>query len=193
LFEIQIGYQIREKLDIEKTGTVQIIQAKDIDEKSGHRLRLDDLSRFTPQRSIDPYLVRNGEILVLSKGRRTFASVISDLPSEIPTVALYYFFILRPRTALIRPDFFAWAINETHLQDHIRGMSRGTGIPFVPKKVFSNLGLLVPPLGTQEVIVETFKLARRESALLRELASKRLELTRALCISAYEQEERWKK
>ena len=94
--DIQIGYQFRERMNLTSIGTYQVIQAKDISESFGHRLDVSNLYRVTPPKIDNKYLVRNGDVIFLSKGRRNYATFIKCLTAGIKTVAAGYFLIIRP-------------------------------------------------------------------------------------------------
>jgi hypothetical protein len=184
--DIQIGYQVRAGLSFNPSGAYQVIQAKDIDEENDHALNLGSLQRINASKNLDPYAVENGNLIFLSRGRRRSATVVRGLqPSMPPTIALYYFFIIRIRHPLVRPGFLAWAINETNAREYLASVSRGTGIPFVTKEDFARLDIRIPSIRDQEAISRIHELSVRESRLLRSLEQKRSELRRNTCLAIY--------
>ena len=187
--EIQIGYQFREKLNMASDGTHQVIQVIDIDEWNDHRLCATSLFRVTPKRHTEKYVVKNGDVIFLSKGRRNSATVIADVPrSAPPTIAAGYFFILRFDADVVLPEYLAWYINARTAQAYLNRVSGGSAMPFVSKADFEQLEVDVPPLNVQETIVKLHRAAFREGDLLEKLRRKRAELHEGICLDAVGQQ-----
>jgi hypothetical protein len=186
--EIRTGYQVREGLQATSNGTHLVVQAKDIDDKNDHLLITENLDRLTPSRDASPYLIRNGDVLFLSRGRRQFATLVEGLLDVLPTVALYYFFILRPKAGLVDPAYLAWVINETDAQEYLARVSSGTTMPFVTKRSFSSLEVEIPTIERQISIGKLHGLARRERMLLRRLEQQRSSLVQSVCRTLCEPE-----
>jgi hypothetical protein len=183
--EIQIGYQLRGGLEPDPEGTHQVVQAQDIDTDNDHQLLLAGLRRITPEREAHRYLINNGDVLFLSRGRKTYATPITELlPSMPPTLGLSHFFILRPHASVVDAEFLAWAINQAPTQSYLQRVSQGTGIPFIAKQDFAALEIEVPPLERQLAIARAHKLSRQERQLLLQLEKKRCELVEAICMAA---------
>ncbi|HKV12839.1 MAG TPA: restriction endonuclease subunit S [Thermoanaerobaculia bacterium] len=181
LANIQTGYQPREGFEPSPEGTHLAIQAKDIDNENDHVLVVSHLDKIVATRDFSPYVVNNGEVLFLARGRRRSATLVEGLPAAIPAIAWYYFFILRLKTELVDPAFLAWVINEAEAQDYLEKVATGTGIPFVTKQFFGALKIELPPLEIQAQIIRLHRLGRRESFLRRQLERKRSELVRSVC------------
>jgi len=198
LVDIQLGYQFRERLSITSDGTHQVIQVKDIDQFNGHSLVPSGLFRVTPKRDADKYVVRNGDVLFLSKGRRNSATLVDGLdqgtrPShrdrtrgtgETPVIAAGYFFILRPRVEVMRPQYVAWAINAPPAQAYLQSVAAGSAMPFVTKQAFADLEIDVPSMERQGTIVELHLLSRREQSLYGRLAKLKAGLVDEICVAA---------
>lgn len=200
--EIQIGYQFREKLDMASDGTHQVIQVKDIDPDNDHRLVPSSLYRVTPKRDASRYEVANGDVIFLSKGRRNFATLVDSVLEELPwlkpdgsestvtikTIVAGYFFILHLNRNDIDPAYLVWVINQPPAQSYLQSVSRGSGMPFIPKDAFADLEINIPPMDVQRKIVELHYLSRHEQQLIHQLATKRAELVSGLCLSAARQD-----
>jgi hypothetical protein len=187
LTEIRSGYQAREGLQTTSDGTHYIVQAKDIEE-SYHSLIIDSLDKIVPTRDPQPYEIKNGDVLFLSRGNKRYATLVEHLPENLPSLALYYFFILRTREGLVDPAFLVWLLNEAESQDYLGRAGAGTTIPFVKRDTLSLLEFRLPPLREQIEIGRLHRLAYRESWLLRQLECKRSELARVVCRQLYERE-----
>ena len=179
--EIQTGFQFRQKLEPDPAGAHYVVQAKDIDHL-GHRLDPASLWAVSLPRQPGNEILRAGDVLYLAKGRRNYATPIGHLPGN--TVAAAYFFVLRPRSQAIQPEYLAWYINQPPVQGGLVDFFRGTGIPFIRMEDFAALEVPIPPLDVQERIVALHALALRESELLSQLESKRTQLIRGLCLAA---------
>jgi hypothetical protein len=185
--EIRAGYQAREGLQTTPDGTHYIVQAKDIEE-SYHSLVVDNLDKIVPTRDPEPYEIKNGDVLFLSRGNKRYATLVESLPADLPSLALYYFFILRPKEGLLDPAFLVWLLNEAESQDYLGRAGAGTTIPFVKRDTLSRLEFRLPLLGEQIKIGHLHRLAYRESWLLRQLECKRSDLARIVCRQLYERE-----
>jgi len=181
---IQIGCQFRKGVQADLFGTHWVIQVRDIDRHDRYRLDLSGLQRATPKADPSRYLVRNGDVLFLSKGRRNSATLVEQLPGGHDFIAAGYFFIVRPDTSRVRPDYLAWTINGPNCRAYLRSVARGSSMPFVPKDAFANMKIDLPDLMTQWKIVKVYELAARESHLLAELRQKRIELIQGFCTNA---------
>lgn len=187
--EVKIGYQAREALRVSPDGTHYVIQAKDVESDFGYDLATSSLERSSPSRNADSYIVHNGDILFLARGRRRSATVVKNLPPQSPSLALNHFFILRLKQATTNPDFIAWVINEGPARDYLASVATGIGIPFVSKKDFSALRLELPSLDAQANIARMYRLAMKEMRLARQLEQKRVEIVRSACLDLYGQSE----
>lgn len=185
--EIRTGYQVRQGLKPDPAGTHLVIQTKDIDGDNDHRLIVDNLDRITPEHVTSSQIVNNGDVLFLSRGKRRFATLVEGLPILPHTIALSYFFILRPVPDIVNPVFLAWVINETETQEELARAASGTTVPFVTKQAFSALKIEVPPLEQQAPIARLYQLACRERLLIRKLERQRSEYLRSISRILYEQ------
>ena len=183
--QIQIGYQVKEGLRPSSDGTHFVIQVKDIDENADHHLVTQGLDRITPARDPNPYIVSNGDVLFLSRGRRNYATLAIDLPKTPPTIALYYFFILRTDPTLVNPAFLTWVINEEEAQAYIESVANGTAMPFVTKQSFSSLEFDLPPLEEQSEIGRLYQLMSHEKQLHRRIEATRSKLIHTACRMIY--------
>jgi hypothetical protein len=187
LADVRTGYQVREGLKTLAEGTHFLVQAKDIDAENGHVLRTDCLERITPTRDPEPYTLRKGDVLFMSRGRRRSATLVDRLPPTAGTLAPYYFFILRLKTEDVDPSFLAWAINEPTAQRYLETMARGTTIPFVAKQSFLELEINLPRLEVQRNIGDLHRLGCLEGSLLRELQSERRRFIESACQLLYQE------
>ena len=178
LVEIRSGYQFREKVEHDPSGSVTVIQIKDV--INDFQLQTNDLIRVSMAKS-EPYLVEQGDVLFLARGHRLGATAVTEPLTA--TIATGYFFILHPSTR-IRPRYLAWAINQKGFQDRMRPLVRGSHIPLITKGDFEELVLDVPLLETQQLIESIDSLHQRENTLMQLIQQKRSQLIDAVCTQA---------
>lgn len=198
--EVAIGYQHREKVSHVEHGTYRLIQGKDIvrseelaDDsggQSGWRVLMQKLDRVTPKGDASRYRIQPGDLLFVSRGTANVAvplvepfikPVPSDWDSMIPA---YVFYILRPDRQRVLPEYLAWFINQPPAQAFLARHSRGTLVKLLPKGLFEELEVPVPPLDKQRLIVELEHLRAREEFLLKQLADARRRMVRQTCLAA---------
>ena len=180
LCEIQSGYTARARLEPGKGGGVPAIQLRDLrgeDEFDPAGLPLYELAP-----SIDRYWARPGDVLFRSRGERNTAVLVSE-KSKSAAIAVLPLIVLRPRREYVDPAYMAWFINQPEAQRYFDKCAVGTSMRMIPKGCLHTLEVAIPDLATQRRIVEIDSLARRERALMRELADKKLELTRSALLA----------
>lgn len=179
--DIQIGYQFRKKIEPADDGTNRVIQIRDFDES--HILNNEGLSRVRIDKPMEQYLIRQGDVLFLSRGRRNWAAPIVDELQD--AVAAGHFFVIKMSDEIILPEYLAWYINQSPAQEYLHSIARrGTHMPLVTLSAFKGLSVDVPDMATQHRIVELSRLMEREKKLLAELQEKRLLLINAISLKA---------
>lgn len=198
--EIAIGYQHREKVSHVEHGTHRLIQGKDIvrseelvdgsDDQSGWRVLTQELDQVTPKGDASRYRIQPGDLLFVSRGTNNIAvplvePFITPMPFDWSAlIPAYVFYILRPDRQRVLPEYLAWFINQPPTQAYLARHSRGTLVKLLPKSVFEELELPVPPLEKQQIIVELERLRTREEFLLKKLADARRRLIQQTCLAA---------
>lgn len=179
--DIQIGYQFRKKIEPADDGTNRVIQIRDFDEN--HILNKEGLARVRIDKPIEQYLIRQSNVLFLSRGHRNWAAPIVDELQD--TVAAAHFFVITVRNEAIMPEYLAWYINQTPVQEYLHNIARrGTHMPLVTLSAFKGLTIEVPDIATQHRIVELNRLMEKDNKLLAELQEKRLLLITAISLKA---------
>lgn len=198
--EIAIGYQHRERVSHVEHGTHRLIQGKDIvrseeladdsDHQSGWRVLTQELDRVTPKGNAGRYRIQPGDLLFVSRGTTNIAvplvePFVKPMPFDWDTlIPAYVFYILRPDHQRVLPEYLAWFINQRPAQAFLARHSRGTLVKLLPKSVFEELEVPVPPLEKQRLIVELEHLRAREEFLLKQLADARRRLVQRTCLAA---------
>lgn len=182
--EIQLGYQARAKMRPAPTGSHHVIQIKNVGRDGV--VDYPGLLRISPEREPERYEVRNGDVLLISRGSRLRSALIITPP--FPTMAVSFFYILRPDSELVDPAYLTWAINQSDVQAQIHRSTMGTGIPHIRRKPVEDLEINVPPLAIQHRILRVEELLKRERELTARLLQKRRELATAVCVQASKQD-----
>ncbi|MBA3485243.1 MAG: restriction endonuclease subunit S [Pirellulales bacterium] len=126
----------------------------------------------------EPYLVRLGDVLFLSRGHRLYAAVVPEV--EPTTIATGYFFILTPNTRVVIPEFLAWSLNQSAFQESLKPYHRGSHIPIVSRTDVEDLRIQVPPLEVQQRVLTLYELLERERRLFASIQDKRSLLVQAV-------------
>jgi restriction endonuclease S subunit len=172
------GYHFRGSVNHKPDGEYAVIQAKDVDDS----LRFDPekLTRTDLGLDAERYVLRNGDVLFLSRGHRPWAMPLGDLVG--PTIAPSSFYVVRVDSKRIRPEYLAWYLNHESTQAKLRTMTTGSNIPFLSRAEFEKLPVLVPPIAAQEKIIDLTRLEEGEQKLLHQLAYNRKRLVDAVCM-----------
>lgn len=115
----------------------------------------------------EKHLLRNGDVLFAAKGTKNFATVYEY--HNLPAVASTSFFVIRLTVKNVLPEYLAWFLNSHSTQMLLKGQAIGTSIPSISKQVLENLGIPVPVIETQKLILEIARLRNREKALKQEI------------------------
>lgn len=169
--ECRVGYHFRGRITPNPSGSVRVIQIKDID--TDLRIDMRNLVRVEIDRS-EQHLARQGDVLFLSRGHRLYAVVVPNVDAN--TIATGYFFILRPKEAGLLPEFLAWSMNQPEFQERVRPFHRGTHMPMISKTDLENIQIDVPPMDVQRQILSLNELMDEERRLSAAILEKRTAL-----------------
>ena len=178
-WRVAAGFQTRKGVETRPDGTHLLLQIRDFDES---RTAVDPsaLARISPQGVEPDACLSSGDVLFLAKGARNFAYAVGDLPS--PVLAASYFFVLRPDPG-VSARYLAWFLNQDSARRHfVRLATTGAHMPVVRRDVLENLELPVPPVETQQKIVELAALADEQQRLLADLGERKKLLATAACL-----------
>lgn len=141
---------------------------------------------FSPDRDPEPYTIKPADILFQAKGADHFAYCVEGPPAN--TLASGSFYIIRPRSPSVSPQYLAWWLNQAPAQRYLQAESQSTSIASVSKASLSRIDVRVPNLRIQETIQTITDLSKRETALLRRIAESRSQLITAACLAAIQEE-----
>jgi hypothetical protein len=158
--EIRMGYPFRAAVKRVEGGRLAVVQMKDVDESAGlipeACLRIQD----EPGR-YEKHLLQVGDVLLQARGSK-FPSVVFDKP--LHAVAALGLIVIRPGKEVL-PPYLSWLLNQSRVREALRAVAQGTYIPFLSKAYIEGLNVSLPPLDTQQRVVQVETLRRRERAL----------------------------
>ncbi len=163
---LMAGHPLRGSIDDTPGGIVAVVQMKDVDPERG--INKDQCYRVNLTGRKKPDYLLLGDILFVGRGYRIFAVLVDEDLKQ--TVASPHFFILRvnPKSP-VRPDYLVWYINHTRAQRYFSKHVAGTALPHINRQTLEDLPVCLPPLQTQELIVNAHRCRLKEKALLERL------------------------
>lgn len=164
---IRMGYPFRTRLEHDAKGEFAVVQMKDIDEAS--LLHADAAVRVTMPNFNEQHLIRPGDLVFRSRGRTNSVSLVSDDLGKAVLAAPML--LIRPIAVL--PTYLRWYINLPATQIALAAQAEGTAVRMISKATLEQLMIAVPPIETQQRIVEIGQLASREATLASELMDRR--------------------
>lgn len=164
------GYSFRGKITNQPDGDLRIIQMKDIN--YDYTTIQNNCTFINSDKIKDKYHLNNGDILFTGKGANNFAMVYKDV-DEIPTIASSALFVIMVDKSKADPNFIAWYINQSTVQNYLKTNEAGTYITNINKKTVLNIPILLPDLEIQNKISLIASLHLREKQLTREISTQR--------------------
>ena len=180
---IQIGYSFRGRLDAASTGSVAVIQMKDLVDD---QVDLGGLLRVDMGLPKIHHLVRVGDLVFRSRGVTSTCAILLGDPGE--TIVAAPLFRIRVNDDLVLPKYLNWYINQPQTQAYLSSHAKGTAQKMISKDVLENMEIAIPPIERQREIVELAALAEIEQNLMQKLADKRKQYLSALLLKMAEGE-----
>ncbi|WP_322801113.1 N-6 DNA methylase [Thermoflexus sp.] len=107
--------------------------------------------------------VRKGDVLFVRVGVGCIGRAAAVLEEDEEGLADDYIYIIRLRTDMMRPEFFALLTQTAFFQQALRRIWRGTGTVTVPQRLLRELWIPVPPLPAQEPFVAAYRALHRRA------------------------------
>ncbi len=168
---VQSGYSFRSRLESMDSGTVAVIQMKDL--ASDNKVNCDELVRLDMEIPKEHHLVRSGDLIFRSRGLTSNSALLVDDPGDAILAAP----LLRIRITndCIMPAYLNWFISQRPAQVYLASCSEGTSLKMISKLSLENLEVVVPSLQQQRMIVELASLAEKEQRITKLIAEKRIQ------------------
>ena len=162
-------------------GSCFFIRIGDISQDG--ELLTKELIRIEPNEPVKEELfLRSGDVLFPNRGARTTALAFRlDLPR---TLAGAQFFVLRPKSEVVLPEYLAWFLRTEEAARYFEGRRKGTYVQIIQRSDLADMEMPVPPLKVQQKVVEAANLALRERIIAERLASLKWKLSKSLLLQA---------
>jgi len=169
LATIHSGYSFRTKIQNNPEGKTFVIQMRDI---SNDRTRIANTPHLIDGSAIkDKHLLQKGDVLFVAKGGNNFAICYDE--NYKPAVAASVFFVLRDIKDNVLPAYLCLFINSSLGQNYLKSNMAGTYIPNVNRSTLEEMEIIIPPLKSQELMVNLYRLSKKEAEILEELKGKK--------------------
>lgn len=168
------GYSFRGKIKNIHNGGVRVIQLKDFEEN--HTYIGDDCYLVDSGMIKSKYYLEFGDILFTSKGTNNFALVFKS-KDNVPTIASSALFVIKVDESIANPDFVAWYINQSKVQNYFKTNEAGTYNTSINKTTLEETPIVLPPLEVQIKIAKIANLHNQELALSNKIIELKNKLT----------------
>ena len=173
--EVLPGFSTQGALRDDPGGTHQVVMGKHLTQGEPYFYKEEDRLRITPERDLSRYVLKQGDILYMSRGITTYPVLIESAPE--PTVAPSTFFILTPRPNVV-PEYLVWCLEQSQIEALLTSMRTGAGTPTIPRKGFMEIPIPLPDMVTQHHIADLWRLQCRERRLWQQLYLETINLQR---------------
>jgi restriction endonuclease S subunit len=167
-----MGYSFRSKIQPVKTGTVPVLQIKDLSEKG--EVSLASLDRIELSDFKETHVIQKNDIIFRSRGFNANSFLVPATAGSLVLAAPLFRIRVTDRSVL--PAYINWYISQSAAQTYLGSVAEGTTQKMVNKQSLANLPVMLPPSNIQATVVEIAKMAARENELCQEIARKRSKL-----------------
>jgi hypothetical protein len=166
---IQMGYSFRARLESMDSGSVAVIQMKDLTNQN--RVNCSALAKIEMEKPREHHLAKPGDLIFRSRGLTSTSAILSDDPG----IAVVAAPLLRIRVTDhgVLPEYLNWFISQAPAQAFLTSHAKGTAQKMISKETLEGLEVFVPPLERQRAIVEITALAEKERHIMEKLAERR--------------------
>lgn len=156
------GYSFRGKIKHVYNGGVRVIQLKDF--QDNYSFIGDECYLVDSDKIKSKYYLEAGDILFTAKGTNNFALVFNNI-NEMPTIASSALFILKINSDLAIPDYVAWYINQSKVQNYFKTNEAGTYNTSINKTTLEETPIALPSIEIQTKIAKIANLHTKELTL----------------------------
>lgn len=149
------------------SGDTFYLQSKHFDEYGEFRGDAFLNPEIVMDGKLERHLLRDGDVLLTAKGDNNKACLYRNEIGQ--AVASSTFFVIRLTAQDMLPTFLQWYFNTTYMQSQFSGLSRGTHILSISKKMLMDVGVHLPPLKIQQKILDVQTLWEKERVLTLEI------------------------
>jgi restriction endonuclease S subunit len=150
----------------EPDGSVAYLQVRQFNDDG--RLMAEADEYINIDHKDEAHILQNGDILFAGKGNRLFAWCYKKTDQQ-PAVASSIFFVLRPNTNLIYPEYLAAILNAPQSKAAFQQIGAGTNILSIRKSELGAFRIPLPSLQQQKRIAALTALHQQQIELAQQL------------------------
>ena len=168
---ISSGYSFRGKIEDDSNGQLKVIQLKDL--INDYTAIGEECYKVSAEGIKEKYILKDGDILFISKGQNNNAIAFTSHNKQGTYIASSALFVIEVNQTKANPNFIAWYINQSPVQNYIKQNLTGTYTPTVNRKVVENIPIQLPSLEEQTKIATLGVLAIQEKTLHTKILERR--------------------
>jgi restriction endonuclease S subunit len=151
---VQMGYPFRTRLEFSTDGTLAVIQMKDLN--SDNRVDCHNVQKIDMIALDIKHLAQKGDLIFRSRGVTNTAAILDKTPKD--AVVSAPLLRIRTNTDIVLPEYLCWFINQKQSQQYLKMRQEGTHGGMISRQNLEDLAVDIPPLETQEKIVDIITL-----------------------------------
>lgn len=167
---VQMGYSFRSGLENVGSGSVAVIQMKDL--LSENTVDCRELAKVDMDDVKDHHLARKGDLIFRSRGKISTSAILKVAPGKA-VVAAPLLIIRIEKPDIILPEYLNWYIGQSEAQAFLISRAKGSAQKMISKQALEEMEVFIPDIQKQNSIIELADLSKQESLLLKIIAEKR--------------------
>lgn len=160
----------------EANGTIAYLQVRQFSEDGRPVVATDEY--ITHDERVEAHILRNDDILFVGKGNRLFAWCY--IQTDQPAVASSIFFVLRPDTKKVYPQYLTAILNTPQSKATFSQIGGGTNIFSIRKSELGAFQIPLPSMKQQKNIAAFALLHQQEIELAQQLITQKQQLYTAI-------------
>ncbi|MDH2999032.1 restriction endonuclease [Pasteurellaceae bacterium LFhippo2] len=161
---VQTGYLFRTKVPEDPMGNVSVVQMKDCSLLGEVDWQSCVKTTLTKVKESD--WLKQGDILVASRGNNYNAIFIDETIENRQAVASPHFFVIRAELEKVLPKYLAWWLNLKKTQQYINQNIEGSTTKSIRLPVLADLKIKIPDLAKQQSIVQIVNTLEQEKQIV---------------------------
>lgn len=182
---IHAGYPFRGKIPETPGSDICAIQMKHITENRTINWQQCTPTTLTGKRQ--PQWLQPGHIIVAARGNHHYAVLIPEAIRQINPrfIAAPHFFVLAVKKQNILPQYLAWLLNQSHLQDYFTQNAEGSVTKSIRRQIVEEASIPLPNKQEQQKIVNLITTVQKEQALLAQLHNNSQQIMQGIANQIY--------
>lgn len=182
---ISAGYPFRGKIPEYPEGNLAVVQMKDTSSEFGVDWMSCVRSEATGKKA--PDWLQTGDILVAARGNQNYAVLVDTRHAPLPAVAAPHFYVVRPQSDALIPEFLAWQLNQQPCQRYFELHAEGTLTKSIRRQVLEEALIGLPSLAEQQTILAMARTLQEERQLMQLLQHNGEQMMHAIATRLLEQ------